>query len=85
MTTTCPICLGNYFLTEFSAEVCNRHQNWFVTVCSHCGRSCFSDVVGECVGCGNAADKIGEFTRSAAHGTPDRRSPLRKYGLEWFK
>lgn len=83
MANTCPICLGHYYLTEFSSEVCNLHQKWFVTVCRHCGKTCFSDSVGECVSC--AMIEMNEGSRSELHGTPDRRAVLRKYGLEWFK
>lgn len=48
---TCPVCLDNYYLTEFSSEVCVLHQDWFITTCQICGRACFSDCVGTCPLC----------------------------------
>lgn len=79
--TTCPICLGNYYETEFSAEVCNHHQDWIVTQCHVCGRTCFSDCRSYCTNCAGL-DDCGRMG-SAQHGyNKDHRAALRSYGLE---
>ena len=48
---TCPICLENYYMTEFSAEVCKKHENWIVTRCQVCENYCFSDCRSLCPVC----------------------------------
>lgn len=47
----CPICTKTYGETERSLEVCEKHEQWFVTVCSACGQAKFSDCRGICPDC----------------------------------
>ena len=80
MNTTCPICRGQYYATEFSMEVCEIHENWIITVCGICHRTCFSDCRGYCTKCLGDAPAHGTLG-----GTRDHRAKLRGYGLEGFK
>lgn len=80
----CPICSKNYHLVEFSAVVCEYHQDWIVTTCQICGKISFSDCRSycpECVGLDDCGRMMG-----AQHGySKDHRAPLRYYGLEGWE
>ena len=79
--STCPICLGNFYSTEFSMEVCELHQNWVITTCSVCGKRCFSDCVRYCTRC-IGSDDCGRLS-GAQHGyNRDHRASLRRNGIE---
>lgn len=47
----CPICARNWYAVKKAAGVCEKHQEWIVTHCEHCGRDCFSDHARECPNC----------------------------------
>jgi hypothetical protein len=51
MKRPCPVCSRHFFDVGRSEDVCEKHQNWLVTVCDTCREACFSDCVGECAKC----------------------------------
>ena len=51
METNCPICNKEYKAINKSFEVCDKHQNWIVTICEICKLVCFSDCIGVCPEC----------------------------------
>ena len=73
----CVICKGKYYNPTGNDFVCDYHENWIVTVCSQCHKSCYSDVVHICPRCLKLSEKIivGGFSK-------DHRARLRKYGQE---
>jgi len=74
---TCPVCTGKLYNIDSSYEVCDLHQDWLITLCRSCHRFCFSDVINICPRCLKLSSKntVGGFSKN-------RRSILRKYGLE---
>ncbi len=49
MNNNCPICKEQYYSISKATDVCERHEDWFITECQVCGRMCFSDAVGICI------------------------------------
>lgn len=79
---TCPICRRHInvdatYDVHLSDLVCEGHQNWVVTTCERCHRTCFSDAVGICLRCMNE-----EEHDILARGSGDHRYWLRAYGQE---
>jgi hypothetical protein len=60
----CPICGGRWYDLEDSLVVCERHLDWLVTTCEHCGRYCFSSAAGMCPKCFDLGES--EFDRAFA-------------------
>lgn len=77
--TNCPICLGQYEKIGRAEFVCYRHESWFITTCSVCGRQVFASQVGlcnspRCSGNGNGG--------SWGKGKKDYRASLRTNGQD---
>lgn len=72
----CPICLKAYAAIHLSADVCEKHQNWFVITCEICGHTAFSDNSVYCTTC------AGKGYGSPGRGSGDHRAYLRGIGQD---
>lgn len=67
-----------------TAENCQFHGKYIVTVCDYCKLACLSDARGECIACYQKLHRH-PLSTQISKGSPNRRVILASYGLENFE